>query len=130
MLKDIYEIKLSRNDLDVSCYVGSQGTVMRFDKGDVAKICSYFAEYGIILRDVGCGGSGNSDGIWEHYIILQFPQFTSILIEKRYIILAIPYGDGSRVAMVKLVLGKKVPYPYSETIREEKEPYLWENLDG
>ena len=37
MLKDIYEIKLSRNDLDVSCYVGSQGTVMRFDKRDVAK---------------------------------------------------------------------------------------------
>lgn len=130
MLKDIYEIKLSRNDLDVSCYVGLQGTVMRFDKRDVAKICSYFAEYGIILKGIGCGGSGNSDGIWGRYTILQFPQFTSILIEKRYIILAIPYGDGSGVAMVKLVLREKVPYPYLKTLMEEKEPYLWEDLDG
>ena len=136
MLTDIYEIKLSRNDLDVSCYAGSQGTVMRFDERDVAKICNYFAEYGITLKDMGCGGSGNSNGTWEHYIILQFPQFTSILIEKRYIILAIPYtspheaGCGVGTAMVKLILREKVPYPYPKTLREEKEPYLWEDLDG
>ena len=136
MLKDIYEIKLSRESFDVSCYSGTRGTTMNFDIKDVAKVCSYYARYGIILKDVGSGGSGGGDGTWEHYVILQFPQFTSILIEKRYIILAVPNSRGNPI-MVKLFLNKltwakKVKWqdePLVMTSDKNKEPYLWEDLE-